>query len=593
MSLNKEHGEYIPNPEKGSYPLDYLEKSVVEKIKKNTGYDNEIVISEVPSKFNADYGIQLAQVARTLGSNPVSLALDLSKKDWQHPYLSEVKAHGPYLNFQLEYKRFGLDVVDGILNDEKKYGQERKKKRGKVVVDMSSPNIAKRMSYGHLRSTIIGDAIANLYESQGYDVIRDNHIGDWGTQFGKQIVAIKLWGDEKKLMKSPEPVGDLQELYQKFHKEAEDRPELEDLGREWFLKLEQGDPEARRLWKMCVDLSMKEFNQIYETLGVSFDVTLGESFYENKLQKTIDEVARNRISKKSEGALVVDMSDKNLGVAIIQKSDGASVYMTRDLAAAIYREKEMKADKAIYVVGEDQKLYFQQLFQVLKGLGHDIGEESEHVYFGMVRMEEGKMSTRKGRTILLNDVINEGLERERRVIASRNPELSRNTQKREKVVRQVAVGALKWNDLARDPRRSIEFSWDDALNLEGYSAPYVQYAAVRANSILKNAGVDKKHLTQDKPTDEIYETDSEKSLVKKLAQYPKIVKSSQEQNNPSVVANSIYEIAKDFNNFYRNNPVLKETNRNIVLSRLKLVGATSQVIENGLGILGIEVPDEM
>ncbi|HLE49421.1 MAG TPA: arginine--tRNA ligase [Patescibacteria group bacterium] len=575
------------------YPIVGFEKGIKGLIKNYTGYNGEITITEAPANSGSDFGIQTSSIARAKGENPVSVAQSLSQKGWSHPYIDEVRSQGPYLNFRLEYGTFGLDVVNGILSEEANYGMERKKEKGRVIVDMSSPNIAKRMSYGHLRSTIIGDAVSNLYISQGYDVVRDNHIGDWGTQFGKQIAAIKMWGDEKELMRSSEPVGDLQELYQKFHQEAEKHPELEDLGRQWFLKLEQGDKEARRLWKMCVDLSMKEFDRVYKTLGVRFDVAMGESFYEKMLPSVMKQVDRSPISSRSEGALVVDMKDRNLGVAIIQKSDGASVYMTRDLATAMYREKKMGAEKAVYVVGEDQKLYFQQLFQILQGLGYEIGEKSDHVYFGMVRMEEGKMSTRKGRTILLDDVIKEGLERERQVISNRNPKLF-NSRKREEVVRQVAIGALKWNDLSRDPRRSIVFDWDEALNMEGFSAPYVQYAAVRANAILEHAGVNHRHIAQDNPEgDDVYKESSEQSLIKKLAAYPKAVKLAQEQNNPSIVATNVYEVAKEFNSFYRNNPVLRGTDKNLILSRLKLVGATSQVIKNGLGILGIEVPDVM
>jgi arginyl-tRNA synthetase len=592
MTIFKER-ELFKQPEKGRYPIDTLESSIIDNLKRHTGYGGNITLTDTPGKVRADYGVQLAQIARTRGENPVLLAQNLTKQGWNHPYIRNVESQGPYLNFQLEYGRFGNDVVTKVLTSAKEYGKERVGQGQKIVVDMSSPNIAKRMSYGHLRSTIIGDAVSNLYESQGHEVVRDNHIGDWGTQFGKQIAAIKLWGDEKALTRSKEPVGDLQVLYQKFHEEVEKNPELENLGREWFLKLEQGDKEAKRLWKMCIDLSMKEFQQVYKTLGVKFDVTLGESFYEKMLPGVMEEVARNPISSRSDGALVVNMEDEKLGVAIIQKSDGASVYMTRDLATAIYREEEMKANKAIYVVGEDQKLYFQQLFQILKRTGHDIGEESEHVYFGMVRMKEGKMSTRKGRTILLNDVIDEGLARERKVIKDRNPDLYRKPIKREQVIRQVAIGALKWNDLARDPKRSIEFDWNEALNFEGYSGPYVQYAAVRANSILDKAGIDKKSLAKGSPEGDIYTEETERDLIKKLATYPRVLKNAQEQNNPAIVASSVYAIAKDFNNFYRNSPVLQSADKNTVLARLKLVGATSQVIENGLAILGIEVPSEM
>jgi arginyl-tRNA synthetase len=313
------------------------------------------------------------------------------------------------------------------------------------------------------------------------------------------------------------------------------------------------------------------------------------------LKDVISKVSKSPASKISEGALIVDMDDAKLGVAIVQKSDGASVYMTRDLAAAIHREQRMGADKAIYVVGEDQKLYFQQLFEILKRIGHPIGTRSEHVYFGMVRMEEGKMSTRKGRTILLEDVINEGFNKAREIIKERNPRLYKNTKKREKVAAQVAIGALKWSDLSADPKRPIVFKWDQALAFEGNSGPYVQYAAVRGNSILDKVGYKRKTVAKriTFETDKAYKTDTERRLIKLLASYPDALRDARAQYNPSIVANKVYEIAKEFNYFYREAPVLTAGDNNTRSSRLKLVAAASQVIENGLDILGIEVPDEM
>ena len=288
------------------------------------------------------------------------------------------------------------------------------------------------------------------------------------------------------------------------------------------------------------------------------------------------------------------MADKNLGVAIIQKKDGASVYMTRDLAAAIYREEKMKADKAIYVVGEDQKLYFRQLFEVLGRMGHSIGEKSEHVYFGMVRTEEGKMSTRKGTTILLKDVINEGLTRAENVIEKRNPDLFSNRKKREEVSKQVAIGALKWNDLCADARRPILFNWDNALNFEGYSAPYVQYAAVRCDRILEKSGLDVDDLKgKAGKVGGIYEQPAEKKLIKTIASYPSVLREAQEQNNPSIVASGVFELAKQFSSFYNDVPVLNTKDEAIKISRLKLVAATSQVIKNSMAVLGIEIPREM
>ena len=595
--MSKEHGMYKETTPKSTeiYPLFQLRNDVGKELIIKTGYSGNIPkLQEPPSNVEADYGIQISPLAKNMSVNPVQLTNRLAEDRWNVRYVTDVSNQGPYLNFKLEMGEFGNSVLDQVLAMGKDYGKENIGRGKKVVVDMSSPNIAKEMSYGHLRSTIIGDAISNLYNAEGYKVIRDNHIGDWGTQFGKQIAAIKLWGNEKELLRAKEPVGELQKLYQKFHSEAEKDPKLDDLGREWFLKLEQGNPEAKRLWKMCVNLSLKQFNEIYDILKVKFDVSLGESFYEPMLKGVMNNVEKSSISRKSDGALVVDMNDINLGVAIVQKKDGASVYMTRDLAAAIYREETMRADKAIYVVGEDQKLYFQQLFEVLRRLGHHIGEKSEHVYFGMVRTEEGKMSTRKGRTILLKDVIDEGLSRAESIIEKRNPDLFSNSKKRQEVSRQVAIGALKWNDLSADARRPILFNWDNALNFEGYSAPYVQYAAVRGERILERSGLNRDDLKGSiESVSGIYEQPSEKRLIKTIASYPAILMEAQEQNNPSVVASGIYDLAKQFSAFYNEAPVLNAKDKATRISRLKLVAATSQVIKNGLGILGIEVPKTM
>lgn len=610
-------------------------------------------IVEAPVETGFDYGVNLVKVAGLEGLRPQDLASRLAGTT-NISSVDEVRAVGPFLNFRLNMPKFGNEVLGQVLKMGPDYGKENEGHGQRVVIDMSSPNIAKRMSYGHLRSTIIGDALANLHRAAGYEVIRDNHIGDWGTQFGKLIVAIKEWGDEEELLASDDPIGVLQDLYVKFHSEVDlekdalrevakqkidkdgvesipglkeaiekvsqeimirkkiskadldmskitedalDRviqSNLEDGGRNWFLKLEKGDPEARRLWKLCIDLSLKEFDEIYKVLGVDFEESLGESFYENRLQGVVDEVASSKAGRISDGALVIDMQDKGLGVAIVQKSDGASVYMTRDLACAIYRQKEMKADKAIYVVGEEQKQYFQQLFEALRRLGYKIGENAEHVYFGMVSLPEGKMSTRKGRVILLKDVLTEGFKKAQEILEAKNPELSKNTALKNQVVRQIAVGALKWNDLSQDAKRPIVFDWNKALNFEGNSAPYVQYTAVRANSILEASGVDRSSLATDKTIySKEYGEVAERALIRQLAAFPDAIKDALDNSSPSKIAAYVYELAKRFNSFYTKTPVLKAGDRDIVVSRLKLVAATSQVITNALGILGIEVPEEM
>lgn len=614
-----------------------------------------LAVIEAPNETGFDYGVNLSAVAKQFGMSPNEVASPLIRKaEAEHVGLfEEVASSGPFLNFKVDMSKFGTLTLNQIFEMGTNYGKENDGKGRKVVIDMSSPNIAKRMSYGHLRSTIIGDALANLYRAQGYEVIRDNHLGDWGTQFGNMIVAIKKWGNEQELLASQDPIGGLQDLYVKFTAMADEEKKvlweeakekatkegneaipglteavesvsqeimkrknipqeqldmtkvledaldrvvessLEKEGRAWFLKLEQGDPEARRLWKLCVDLSIKEFDQMYEMLGVGFEVTLGESFYENQLQNVANIVRKSKAGKISEGALVIDMRDKGLGVAIVQKSDGASLYLTRDLACAIYRQNEMGADKAIYVVGDDQKQYFRQLFEALRRLDYKIGENAEHVYFGMVSLPEGKMSTRKGRVILLKDVIAEGLKRADEVLQAKNPELSKNEALRKTIVRQIAIGALKWNDLSQDAKRPIVFDWDKALNFQGNSAPYVQYTAVRANSILEAFGKTIQAQPSEIFSKDVYQETSERTLIRQLAEYPNVLKEATDTNNPAKIAAYVYELAKRFNSFYTRTSVLKAENQEFLSSRVRLVAATSQVITNALKILGIEVPQKM
>jgi len=634
------------------YSLDRLTSAISDKVYQLTGADELVSLLPPPGHIDADFGLNLLKAAKQSGWNPAELTDNLADdllEDESLSIVDQVEVTGPYLNLSLEMSQFPSEVIDEIIQMGDDYGKENIGKGQVVVVDMSSPNIAKRMSYGHLRSTIIGDSVSNMYEAMGYEAIRDNHIGDWGTQFGKLITAIKYWGDEKKIMRSEDPIGELQKLYVRFHKESDDQarksreqymrsiaeggiesiPGLDEVveqisqdimtrkgisrrqlnietiiedaldviidtdldkeGREWFYKLEQGNREARRLWKLCVDLSLEEFDQIYDVLGVDFDVVYGESFYENLLDDVTYEVEESGVGQVSDGALVVDMTDKNLGVAIIRKSDGASVYMTRDLACALYREHDMNAAAAIYVVGADQKLYFQQLFEILRRLGHEIGHSSKHVYFGMVDLPEGKMSSRAGRVILLKDVIEEGFKRVEKRLAKDLPG-------REEITRQIAVGAIKWSDLGEDPKRSITFDWDRALSMEGYSAPYVQYTAVRARSILDKARIDDKQI---KGLDDFYHIDkegmapAERELILSLAKYPQILRGAAKDSLPSDVAKYVFGLAQDFNSFYNRVSVMRTKDREVFESRLRLVHATTQVISNALGVLGIEIPDAM
>ncbi len=645
------------------YAIDVLEQSIHKKINSAYLIDKKPSIVESPKKTDFDYGTNITGLidSMTLEDIPVpEIAKEIVSRIEIFPGddISNVESVGPFINFNLDMASFGSRVIDQVFQLGHDYGTEKVGNNERIMIDMSSPNIAKRMSIGHLRSTIIGDSLANLYRGAGYEVIRDNHIGDWGTQFGNLIAAIKKWGNEDELLSSPDPIGSLQELYVKFHSEEEKQSEalikeslakiyeegpnsipglseeietisqeimtrkkitreeldmgkvtldaldrvvvspLESEGRNWFLKLEQGDPEARRLWKISVDLSLKEFDQIYEILGVGFEKTMGESFYAGMLRDVVNTVAESGVGHISEGALVIDMNDKGLGVAMVEKSDGASLYMTRDLACAMYRQDVMGSDKAIYVVGEDQIQYFQQLFEALSRLGYKIGENSKHVYFGMVTLEDGKMSTRQGRVILLKDVLQAGFEKAEELLITKKSEFaSGDIEAKNKLLRQIVVGALKWNDLAQDPKKSIVFKWEKALNFDGKSAPYVQYTAVRANSILEKSGISWEDLEKAEIDlrPDIYKEKSEKAIIRQLSEFPKVIKEAIDLSAPFKIAEYVYELSKRFNNFHGNVRVLDSEQNvdDIAISRLKLVAATYQTITNALSILGIEVPDKM
>ncbi|MBI4157993.1 arginine--tRNA ligase [Candidatus Woesebacteria bacterium] len=634
----KEKGlkEIFTESEKPSYVLQKLENFVGHKL------------TEAPAHISGvDYCLHMGVLAKNEGKNPLVVASEVEKKlkEKKSDLVKEISAKGPYVNISVEMGKFGKDVIAEISEMGKDYGKENIGMGKVVVVDMSSPNIAKMMSYAHLRSTIIGDALANIYRAEGYKVIRDNHIGDWGNQFGNLIAAIKKWGNIESILSSREPIATLNALYVKFHKEADlqaqplvdtlrekvdkegmnsisglntlverkirdiakeekipleevDREEvirkclremvdtpLEEEGRHEFLKLEEKDPENRKLWELTVELSLKEFNEIYKDLGVFFEETLGESFYEGMLKDVVNDV--RRVGRVEDGALVVDFPEQKLESAYVQRSDGASLYITRDIAAAIYRQNYFGADKVIYVVGEDQKTHFKQLFAILTKLGYAIGENCVHVHFGRVNTPEGKMSTREGRVILLKKVLKEGKKRAEAIFKSKNPEAYGNPKLRKKIVHAIAVGAIKWNDLSYTPTRSFVFDWDQALNLEGYSAPYVQYAAVRAKSILGKAGNVGKF-----PERVAFNDPNEAKLIKKLAGYPFVLREALETSDPSKVANYVYGLAQTFNEFYGKVPVLTEENK-VKNSRLKLVSASLSVMTNALGILGIEIPEAM
>lgn len=453
-----------------------------------------------------------------------------------------------------------------------------------AVVEYSSPNIAKPFTIGHLRSTIIGDAVANLLEATGWTVKRDNHLGDWGTQFGKQICAIKKWGDEEEIAQSERPVKKLVELYVKFHAEAEENPELVDEGRAWFKKLEDGDLEARRLWQKCIDWSWKEFNQIYEELGVRFTENdgrgYGESYFEDKMDVVVEELETKNLLTDSEGARLVFFPDDQYPPLMVIKKDGTTLYATRDLATDKFRLQKYGADvRIINEVGAEQSLYFQQIFAIELMLGWVEPDQRVHVKHGMFRFKDGKMSTRKGNVIWLEDVLQEARERAQ--------QLGDDPEHAQTIASAVGIGALKWNDLKRSAHLDVVFDWDEMLSMEGNSGPYMQYTVVRGKSVLQKwqeSGFTATATTEADITPEGLE------ILRLLSRYGEAVERAAQEYAPHLLANALFEIAQSFNTFYNKHQIVAD---GVPQVRIDLVNATVAVLSHGLGLLGIETVDRM
>lgn len=532
---------------------------------------------------HGDYATNVAlMLSKPLKLAPVLIAKQIVEKLNQNKIsdVEKIEVAGPgFINFYLSAKYFNEEVGEIIKNGES-YGQKKlsllSKLFGgkKVIVEYSSPNIAKPFTIGHLRSTIIGDAVANILEFSGHNVIRDNHLGDWGTQFGKLIVALKKWSSIEVIEKSEKPIKDLVDLYVKFHAEAETDKSLEDEGRAWFTKLERGNAEAREIWKKCIKLSMKEFERIYAVLGVKFDTNYGESFFEDKMTEVMEDVKKVGIAKESEGAYLVFFDNEKYPPLMLLKSDGSSLYALRDLAADKWRKKKYGQDTVIInEVGIEQELQFKQLFETEKLLGYVKEGERVHVAHGMYRFKDGKMSTRKGNVIWLDDVISEAVERAG-VINKDTAEI-------------VAIGALKFNDLKREARGDINFDWDEILNLKGDSGPYLQYACVRAKSILEKAKVE--GIKADLKTRDVLTANE---LSKKLIRFGEIVDRAGKEYSPHYLATYLTELASTFSTFYAQEKVVDKADVKSPY-RVALTLAFSTVMKNGLNLLGIKVPDKM
>jgi arginyl-tRNA synthetase len=553
-----------------------IRQSLAELTKEKVNF----LVEEPENESFGDYSSNVALVAaKILKKNPFDLATELVKKinNSKLPEIEKVEMAKPgFINFHLS-REYLFSQLEKILDEKEKFSSKNIDLNKKVVVEYSSPNIAKPFTVGHLRSTIIGDAVANLLEANGWKVYRDNHLGDWGTQFGKQIYAIKIWGGEKKIEQSENPVKELVNLYVKFHDEAEKNPELEEKAREWFKKLENGDFEARRLWKKCVDWSWKEFEKIYKELGIKFTenggLGYGESFFEDKIKPIIEELRAKKLLQKSEDAELVFYPQDKFPPLMILKKDGATLYSTRDLATDKFRlEKYGKDILMVNEVGNEQSLYFRQLFELEKMLGWVKDGQRTHIKHGLYRFKDAKMSTRKGNAIWLEDVLEEAEKRA----------LNLSSEKDLDVARKVAIGAIKWNDLKRTSEQDIVFDWDEILNMQGNSGPYIQYTYVRTQSVKSKAANSKlPRATQLFP--------EELPLMKMVYKFPEAVKDAAEKFAPNILCNYLFNLAQKFNFFYQKYKIIESKDD----SRLSLTKAVGSVIKTGLNLLGIQSPEKM
>ena len=546
---------------------------------------------EVPKDTkNGDYAFPCFRLAKTLRKSPPEIANQIKEKLEENgisksEIIKKVEIAGGYLNFYISSKIFTKEVVEQISNNEK-FGiepEDDKNKEKNIVIDYSAPNIAKPFHIGHLRSTVIGAALYNIYKYLGYNVTGINHLGDYGTQFGKLIEGYKRWGTD--------PINELTKIYIRINTACKEDKQILQACRDNFKKLEDGDSYCVEIWKKFRELSLKEFQRVYNLLGSTFDSWNGEAFYSDKMQEVIEILEKSGKLKESQGAKIVELEEQGINTpCIIVKSNGSSTYATRDLAAILYRARNYNFDKALYVTSYEQVLHFKQVFATAKYLGLDEKyiKGLEHVSFGMVLLPTGKMSTREGNIVKLEELLNEAIERAKEIIEQKNPEL----ENKEEVAKKVGIGAIIFNDLSNSRVKDEVFDWNNILNFQGETGPYIQYTYVRTKSVLEKSGVKIDNISFDMVNFDSLEDTYSQNIIKLLYDFHNILVQVTEKNEPSILSRYLIELAKAYSVFYNENRIMVE-DVNIKNSRIYLTFAVEKVLKIGANLLGIEMPEKM
>ena len=536
---------------------------------------------EIPPKPEmGDFAFPCFRLAKSYHKAPPMIAQDLKESIGDQAFLSEIKVVGGYLNFYVDKAQYAQQIVDKY-NNATDYGCSDQGKDKTICIDYSSPNVAKNFHVGHLRTTIIGNSLYKIFSKLGYKVVRINHLGDWGTQFGKLIVAYKKWGSRDAV--EEKGIEELMDIYVKFHEEAEKDDSLNDEARAWFLKMEQGNEEALEIWQWFRDISLKEFMRVYNILGMEFDSFAGESFYRDKTADVIKRLTDDGLLKESQGAMIVPLDEYDMPPCIVAKKDGSSIYATRDLAAILYRKATYNFDRCLYVTGLEQKLHFAQVFKVIELMGNDYAKNLVHIPYGLVSLKSGKISSRKGNVIFAEDLLRESINKTTSIIEEKNPDIP----DKEEVAKQVGIGAIIFNDLYNQRIKDVIFDWNKLLNFDGETGPYVQYTYARASSVLRKIGEVPDTIDYTLLTDE-----ASIGLLKEIERYPQVIKDAAERYEPSVIARYSIDLAHAFNKFYHECQINVE-DETTKYTRTNVVKIARYIIKDALSLLGIQCPEQM